>query len=145
MRWQCLNMSGTGQLTFPGDGGTPTYHETLIGGTSLAAPLVAGMVTAAQQGQTVPFGFLNPVPYKLYATCAYPDTLPLTSHSPALERAVYCPAAVCRPALLANSDDQNPGMFGYTGQVTLPGYDNMTGLGTPNGQAFIQHLRQLAG
>jgi hypothetical protein len=24
-----------------------------------------------------------------------------------------------------------------TSQVTLPGYDNMTGLGTPNGPAFI--------
>jgi len=93
----------------------------------------------------VPFGFLNPVLYKLHATGAYHDTLPLTSHSPALWRAVYCPAAVCPLTLLATSDDQNPNMIGYTGQVTLPGYDNMTGVGTPNGPAFIQHLRQLAG
>ena len=93
----------------------------------------------------MPFGFLNPVLYKLHATGAYHDTLPLTSHSPALWRAVYCPAAVCPLTLLATSDDQNPNMIGYTGQVTLPGYDNMTGVGTPNGPAFIQHLRQLAG
>jgi hypothetical protein len=32
-------------------------------------------------------------------------------------------------------------MKGYTGQVTLSGYDTMTGLGTPNGQAFITALR----
>ena len=34
-------------------------------------------------------------------------------------------------------------MKGYTGQVTLPGYDNMTGLGVPNGQIFIRDLRKL--
>lgn len=44
--------------------------------------------------------------------------------------------------MLVTFDDQNPAI---TSQVTLPGYDNMTGLGTPNGPAFIQHLRQLAG
>jgi hypothetical protein len=34
-------------------------------------------------------------------------------------------------------------MRGYTGQVTRPGYDNMTGLGVPNGQIFIEDLRRL--
>jgi hypothetical protein len=32
---------------------------------------------------------------------------------------------------------------GYTGQVTRPGYDNMTGLGTPDLRAFIKALRKL--
>ena len=36
-------------------------------------------------------------------------------------------------------------MLGYTGQVTLKGYDNMTGIGTPHGQAFITGLRSIAG
>jgi hypothetical protein len=36
-------------------------------------------------------------------------------------------------------------MNGYTGQVTLKGYDNMTGIGTPNGQQFINTLRKMAG
>jgi len=31
------------------------------GGTSLAAPLVAGLVADARQGQAKPFGFINPV------------------------------------------------------------------------------------
>ena len=35
-------------------------------------------------------------------------------------------------------------MRGYTGQVTLKGYDNMTGLGTPDGPKFIAALRRLA-
>jgi hypothetical protein len=32
-----------------------------------------------------------------------------------------------------------------TSHVTLPGYDNMTGVGTPNGPAFVRRLRQPAG
>jgi subtilase family serine protease len=131
-----------GALTFPKGGGTPVYSESVIGGTSLAAPLVAGLVTAAQQGQAVPFGFLNPVLYKLEGTDAFHDTLPVTSHSPTPERVMYCAPAFCQVNALITVDDQNPNV---TTQVTLRGYDNMTGLGTPNGPDFIQHLRQLAG
>jgi hypothetical protein len=40
--------------------------------------------------------------------------------------------------------DQDPSMIGYTGQVTLPGYDNMTGLDSPDGPRFTQFLRELA-
>jgi hypothetical protein len=36
-------------------------------------------------------------------------------------------------------------MPGYTGQVTRKGYDNMTGIGTPRGQVFINALRKLEG
>ena len=131
-----------GTLTFPTGGGTPTYSESVTGGTSLACPLVAGLVAAAQQGQAVPFGFLNPVLYKLYGTDAFYGTLPITSHSPVTERVMYCAPVFCHRQALVTVDDQNPNA---TSQVTLPGYDNMTGLGTPNGPAFIRHLRQLAG
>ena len=44
---------------------------------------------------------------------------------------------------LITFDDQNPTMNGYTGQVTLKGYDNMTGIGTPAGQSFITCLRSV--
>jgi len=84
----------------------------------------------------------DPVLYKLYRTNAYHRTLPLTSHSPALQRATFCSAAICKRNVLVTFDDQSPAI---TSQVTLPGYDNMTGLGTPNGPAFIHHRRQLAG
>ena len=131
-----------GTLTFPKGGGTPTYSEYVTGGTSVACPLVAGMVTAAQQGQAVPFGFLNPVLYKLHGTDAFHDTLPITSHSPVTERVMYCPPVFCHVKALVTVDDQDRN---GTSQVTLPGYDNMTGLGTPNGPAFIQQLRRLAG
>jgi hypothetical protein len=109
------------------------------GGPSLGWP-----EPAYQQGEAVPFGFLNPVLYKLSGTSAFYRTLLLTRHSPALQRAEYCPAAVCGRAGLITFDDQDPGMIGYTGQVTLPGYDNMTGLGSPDGPRFIRLLRELA-
>jgi hypothetical protein len=49
--------------------------------------------------------------------------------------------ATCGIQALTTFDDQNPKMFGYTGQVALAGYDNMTGIGTPAGASFISGLR----
>ncbi len=134
-------------------GKTPKFFQESIGGTSESSPLVAGMVIAAQQGQRAPFGFINPAIYRLHGTGAFFDTLPLTSHSPALDRGIECDlvefANIClepkthRIPSLTTNDDQNPKMKGYTGQVTLPGYDNMTGLGTPDMPSFIRALRRL--
>jgi hypothetical protein len=108
------------------------------------------MVTAAQQGQKVPFGFINPAIYKLYRTSAFYDTLPLTSHSPALYHGVECDIVIFHnlcgkppKQILMTFDDQSIEMLGYTGQVTRVGYSNMTGLGTPDGPKFIAALRKL--
>jgi subtilase family serine protease len=131
-----------GLLSFPKHG-PPTFSESGIGGTSLAAPLVAGMVADAQQGQRKPFGFTDPALYKLAGTAALSDPQPLTRHSPRRWRALVCRAAVCGIPLLVTVDDQTPSMAGYTGQVTLPGYDSMTGAGVPNGPRFIAALRAL--
>jgi subtilase family serine protease len=133
-----------GLLSFPKNK-PPKYAESDIGGTSLASPLVAGIVAAAEQGQPSSFGLINPAIYKLANTSALHDALPLTSHSPALYRGTSCDAAACGAEALTTFDDQNPSMLGYTGQVTLKGYDNMTGVGTPNGQSFITALRGLEG
>lgn len=121
----------------------PTFSEIAIGGTSLAAPLVAGIVTAAQQGQPVPFGFTDPAIYQLAGTRALFDPLPVTSRSPVGFRGQSCDAKTCGIQLLTTADDQNPNMFGYTGQVTVKGYDNMTGVGAPDGPNFIAALRAL--
>jgi hypothetical protein len=66
------------------------------------------------------------------ASCLLARPEPLTSGS----------ASRGAPALIT-FDDQNPTMFGYTGQVTVKGYDNMTGVGTPRGQSFIRALRKI--
>jgi subtilase family serine protease len=125
-------------------GKKPVFYLTSGGGTSEATPLVAGLVAAAQQGSKVPFGFLNPVLYKLAGTSAFRDVLPLTATSPSLYRAMSCAVAFCDGKALLIFDVQSSNTSqGYTGQVTLKGYDNMTGLGTPNGQYFISALRRL--
>jgi subtilase family serine protease len=125
--------------------GVPRYHQFDVGGTSEASPLVAGLVTAAQQGQPASFGFVDPALYQLAGSSAYYDTLPLTSSSPALWQGTVCQAKTCGIQLLTTFDDQSTSMFGYTGQVTLPGYDNMSGVGTPDGPNFTTGLRSLEG
>jgi subtilase family serine protease len=131
-----------GLLSFPRNK-PPKFGEFDIGGTSLASPLVAGMVIAAEQGQSASFGLINPAIYKLAGTSALFDPLPLSNSSPVLWRGTACPANACGFEALTTFDDQSFSMEGYTGQVTLKGYDNMTGVGTPAGQAFITALRNL--
>ncbi|HEY3952362.1 MAG TPA: protease pro-enzyme activation domain-containing protein [Streptosporangiaceae bacterium] len=131
----------TGLLKHP-KGKPPVFSEIPVGGTSMASPLVAGMVADAQQGQPVPFGFTNPVLYRLNGTKALRDILPSTASTQGRYRGVVCNVAFCRHPALITFDDQNRSMAGYTGQVTLKGYDNMTGLGVPRGQQFISALRR---
>jgi subtilase family serine protease len=129
----------TGLLRFPKNK-PPQFFEIPVGGTSLASPLVAGIVADAQQGQHTVFGFTDPVLYRMTGTPAVRDMLPVTSHTPGLFHGVTGPG----PRLFT-FDDQNPTMPQYQGQVTIKGYDNMTGIGTPHGQKFINALRRLEG
>jgi subtilase family serine protease len=134
----------TGILVFP-KGKPPRFITIPNGGTSMSSPLVAGIIADAQQGQHTAFGFTDPALYRLTGTPALHDILPSTSRTPGLFRGEVCSNHFCGPLSLITFDDQNPTMPGYTGQVTLKGYDNMTGLGTPNGQSFINALRTLEG
>jgi subtilase family serine protease len=123
----------------------PEYVQSDIGGTSEASPLIAGIVADAQQGQPRPFGFVDPALYRMYGTAAYHDTLPINGHSNPFYRGVACEAFTCGIQILTTFDDQSRNMFGYEDQVTLKGFDNMTGVGTPRGRAFIRELRRLEG
>jgi subtilase family serine protease len=127
--------------TLAAEGSKTVYSEQDVGGTSVSSPLVAGMVIAAQQGQRTPFGFIDPKIYRLVKTSALYDTLPVGGYHDSSYDGVFCPADTCGLPILTTSDDQSPAMFGYTGQVTLRGYDNMTGVGAPNEPAFIRALR----
>jgi subtilase family serine protease len=134
-----------GLLSFDAKGNPTGYSESPIGGTSLAAPLVAGMVAAAQGGQGRTFGLIDPALYRLAGTGALYDPLPVTSKTPSSYRGVACDAADCGALALTRFDEESFAMTGYTGQVTRPGYDTMTGVGTPHGPAFISALRALEG
>ncbi|HLI01329.1 MAG TPA: protease pro-enzyme activation domain-containing protein [Acidimicrobiales bacterium] len=117
-----------------------------VGGTSEASPLVAGLIADADQGQAAPLGFLNPALYKLAGTDAIHDTLPMrlntTRHA---YRGVFCTgkALVCEgaPGGVLNTYDFQGGSRIQTLQATRKGYDDMSGIGTPNGQVFINALR----
>ncbi|MFB8177151.1 protease pro-enzyme activation domain-containing protein [Streptomyces sp. NPDC055966] len=136
----------TGLLTGYTESGSdakPGPYRTMVNaGTSLACPLIAGLIADAQQGRKTAFGFSNPLIYRLAGTRAYHDVLPVDSRTPQQNRAAY---------LAADGSGGAPGVdvFGsqeraYTQQVTAKGYDTMTGVGTPNGAAFIAGLRRAA-
>jgi subtilase family serine protease len=135
--------TGIGEsVTEPGvNGGPDTFSTFPEGGTSLAAPLVAGVVAAADQGQPASFGFLNPKLYSLAGSRALNDALPITASSPAADQGVYCANLACigAPPSVWTFDNQDPAS---TNQVTAKGYDTMTGVGTPNGQNFVNALRK---
>ena len=102
-------------------------------------------MTAAQQGRSQPFGFLNPALYKLPEQRVLRPAAGDQPQPGGLARRVCAAQSYCGFDSLSTNDDQSFSMFGYTGQVTLKGYDNMTGLGTPNGQSFITALRKIEG
>lgn len=133
---------GTGILTgyiASESNGHPGPYQTEVGaGTSLATPLIAGLVADAQQGEKSAFGFINPLIYHLAGTQAFHDIVPVTASMPQQDRDAYIPASGSVGTSVNVFDSQERA---YTQQVTAKGYDTMTGVGTPNGTAFISGLR----
>ncbi|AEW99645.1 Peptidase S53 propeptide (plasmid) [Streptantibioticus cattleyicolor NRRL 8057 = DSM 46488] len=130
----------TGYTASDSNGKPGPYRTVPNAGTSLACPLVAGLIADAQQGRTSPFGFINPLLYRLAGTPAFHDVLPVTPATPQQNRAAYLPPTnpSDSPALDVFDSQRHPD----TNQVTAKGYDTMTGLGTPNGTAFLTALRR---
>jgi len=119
--------------TFPD--GTTKYSEYRLGGTSLSSPLMAGVMALADQRAGARHGFANPAIYGRYGTAAYRDVV-----------APVAPIAVVRNDFV-NSVDATGGTttklrtFDQTGTLhTTAGYDDVTGVGTPNGQQFLDAL-----
>jgi subtilase family serine protease len=121
--------------TFPD--GTVRYSEYRIGGTSLASPLMAGFMALVQQKAGHDLGFANPLIYAHAGTGAYHDVLPPSTALGAV-RAEY-----------VNGVDATNG-YVYTLRSlsfdsgltihTRAGYDDVTGVGTPDGAAFLDAL-----
>jgi len=131
----------TGYIASGTDARPGPYQTEVNAGTSLATPLIAGLVADAQQGQKAAFGFINPLIYRLAGTPAFHDVAPVTAAMPPQDRVAWEPASGgASPAVdVFDSQDRT-----YTQQVTAKGYDTMTGVGTPNGAAFITGLRRAA-
>lgn len=135
-------ITGINQLIMePGDdGGADESYWFVDGGTSLATPLIAGILADAQQGSSTWLGYVNPTLYKLAGTSAFHDTLPVTSKTTEMNRQAYCPAWICDYVPSVWTFDMQS--RAWTDQVTAKGYDTMTGLGTPNGPKFVAALHK---
>ncbi|HKN55469.1 MAG TPA: S53 family peptidase, partial [Amycolatopsis sp.] len=117
--------------------GSVKYGEYRIGGTSLASPLFAAMVALAQQQSGRTFGFANPLLYAKAGTSAFHDI-----------RQPASPMAVAR----VNYNNSVDGSAGYSTSLrsldvdavltihVRDGYDDVTGVGSPNGAAFLTGL-----
>ena len=114
-----------------------TYYATFrLGGTSLSSPLFAGVVADAIQYNNGPIGFINPLLYRNVDTSAITDVLPL----PTRESTVR--------TNFTNDLNKHDGyttllqtIGASTAIFTGKGYDDMTGVGTPNGVYFLQAMK----
>jgi len=111
------------------------YDEYRIGGTSLSSPIFAGLMALADQKAGFAHGFANPLFYS--RTAAFYDVTSVKT-------------AVARRNFVNNVDagdgtvDRLRTFDDYSGsptQHTGPGWDNVTGLGTPN-NSFLNLIGQ---
>jgi subtilase family serine protease len=104
-----------------------------LGGTSLASPLLAGVIAVANQVAHHKIGFANPAYYKLLGTPAVHDIV--APKSPVAEvRTNYTntvDASGGYTYILRTVDDQRTTIH------STRGYDAETGVGTPNGALFF--------
>jgi subtilase family serine protease len=110
--------------SFPGG---PAYDEYRLGGTSLSSPIFAGLMALADQAAGTPHGFANPA---FYANPA--SFFDILSVKTAVARRNFnngVDATAGTSDKLRTFDDYS----GSPTQHTGPGWDNVTGLGTPNG------------
>ena len=90
---------------------------TMAGGTSAAAPVWAGIMAIANQRAGHPLGFINPALYKLAAGNSYSQDF----HDVTLGDNRFTPTNV-------------------SGYSAAPGWDPVTGLGTPKADKLIPNL-----
>jgi subtilase family serine protease len=139
---------------------------TLIGGTSLAAPMFSAYWAIANQaaGEVAPLGQAAPTLYELpffaikdvnlnpldtlFDAFGFVSSSPgsTTFESPVVLGTPEPPTVLFVSALIQLSpSDWDVLTFGTDSSLaTGPGWDDVTGLGTPNGEAFIQEVVQSA-
>jgi subtilase family serine protease len=119
--------------TFPD--GSQHYSEYRIGGTSLASPLYAGMFALAQQKAGHAFGLANPVLYAAGRANSIDITKTDIAAYPGDVRSDYVNGVDA-----ANGYVYSARTFDSDDALTIhvrPGYDDVTGVGVPNGQAWL--------
>lgn len=130
------------------------YDQFKEGGTSLASPLLAGVIADADQGAGLPLGFLNPVLYKAYLktpSAFFDVNAPANPDAAAVIRVDYANTVDATNGYIVSVRAINyAGPETYcdgtgncaTRNVTLtstPGFDSLTGLGSV-GPRFVAIL-----
>ena len=119
--------------TFPD--GSARYSEYRIGGTSLSSPILAGIMALADQAAGHAHGFANPAFYSLAASAALHDVTSPSS-TVAVVRNDYRNSVDATNGILTSLRTMNQTLS----LKTTPGYDDVTGVGTPTG-TFIDALK----
>ena len=118
-------------------GGASQYVEAVAGGTSLSTPLIAGIQADAQQAQQgVPIGFANPAIYARYGTPAFHD---VTDHHRGL---VIAAVDAQRDFATGAITDLADTFAQDTSLHAAPGYDDVTGVGTPTSEYLDSYRRR---
>ena len=120
------NSAGRGypDLSAVGDNGVVVVRgrQSLSGGTSMSAPLVAGIFTRINDERIKagkgPIGFVNPTLY------AHPE--------------MFNDITVGNQDKGGPNGDTSPSACGNSGFSAVEGWDPVTGLGTPNYPAFLE-------
>jgi len=134
----------------------PPLQWTVYGGTSLATPMFSALWAIANQEAGVPLGQAAPYLYSMPAgtitdvlpvgsatndTVSIKESSSLTNHYSAAELAAPLETTTKFYSALWNYPLSQDTVYVVTfgtdsGLKTAPGWDDVTGLGTPNGQAF---------
>ncbi|KUO04173.1 S53 family peptidase [Streptomyces caeruleatus] len=128
-----------GQTQTMPDGRTQAYDEYRLGGTSLAAPVIAAVQALAQEaGGGKPIGFANPSIYARYGSKAYHDVT---------DNPTGAGLAVARVDFV-NGYDATDGLatsvrsLGKDSSLSaVKGYDDVTGVGTP-AAGYVESYRR---
>jgi subtilase family serine protease len=121
--------------TFPD--GHQAYSEYRIGGTSLASPLYAGMFALAMQKAGHPFGLANPVLYQTRAASSDITTAQRSTY-PGAVRADYVNGVDAADGYVYSERT-----FDSDQALTIhvrDGYDDVTGIGSPAGEAWLDAI-----
>jgi subtilase family serine protease len=120
--------------------GSIRYSEYRIGGTSLSCPLLAGIQATANQLAHRRLGFLNPRIYRLAGSLAFRDVAS-AGVTTGVVRNDYVNGVDATDGTVTSLRTLNDTDTTFT----RPGYDDVTGVGTPRGVVYLYAVTAVPG
>jgi len=123
-----------GQTTLQPNGRSYAFALAVVGGTSLACPVFAAIEADAQQAVGHVLGFANPLIYARYGTSAFRDVTDHPRGSGMLHVVdnAFIHPSLDRGAFVTLLDTLGINGEGAAALRAVPGYDDVTGVGSPN-------------